>query len=195
LDVFGNSTHEYNLQGHHPNFVYWPIPLSNSQQRTLVITARAETQEDSHTHTQSHRRRQSDSTHMHTEVLTARAETQEDSHTHTHTQSHRRRQSDSTHMHTEVLTVNDFTWDMLDFRKRGELILMSFLFKNFVLNMCYWLEIELAHIICRRKLPCKGFATVRILDPWLLCSLIHRTFECPTSSMGICRITATCRGH
>jgi hypothetical protein len=90
LDVFGNSAHEYNLQGDHPYSIYWPIPLSTSQQSTLVITARAETQEDAHTQTQTDR---------------------QTVHTHAHMSEH-----------TELLTVNDFAWDMLDFRKRGELM-------------------------------------------------------------------------
>jgi hypothetical protein len=51
-------------------------------------------------------------------------ETQDDSHTQTQTKS--QTQTDSTHTctheHTEVLRVNDFAWDMLDFRKRGELM-------------------------------------------------------------------------
>jgi hypothetical protein len=60
LDVFGNSAHEYNLQGDHPNSIYWPIPLSTTQQSTLVITALAETREDSHTHTETKSQMQTD---------------------------------------------------------------------------------------------------------------------------------------
>ncbi len=74
LDVFGNSAREYNLlQADHPNSIYWQIPLSTSQQSTLVITARAETQEDSHTQTKSQTQTDRQTVHTHAHMSTHRS--------------------------------------------------------------------------------------------------------------------------